>query len=48
MALIKEIKYGDGCIRIWDDNAKTNPKEVQETIDRVSKIIIDYYKRQTA
>ena len=48
MALIKEIKYEKGSIRIWDDCAKKDPEEIQETIDKVSKIVFDYYRRQTA
>lgn len=45
---VKEIKHGSGTIRIMDDCAKKDPKEVQEIIDNVSRTIINYYKRQTA
>lgn len=48
MALIKEIEYEKGRIRIWDDYAKKEPEAIQETIDKVSKIVMDYYRRQTA
>lgn len=48
MALIKETSNGKGYIRIWDDAAKKEPEEIQEIIDRVSKTVIDYYRRQTA
>ena len=48
MAIIKEIKYENGSIRIWDDCAKKETKEIEKTIDRVSEIILNYYRRQTA
>lgn len=47
MAVIKEIKYGSGLIRIHDDYCKNNTKEDnQRIIDNVSKTIIGYYQRQ--
>lgn len=47
MAVIKEIKYGSGLIRIHDDYCKNNTKEDnQRIIDNVSKIIIGYYQRK--
>lgn len=47
MAVIKEIKYGSGIIRIHDDYCKNNTKEDnQKIIDNVSKIIIGYYQSQ--
>ena len=47
MAVIKEIKYGSGVIRIHDDYCKNNTKEDnQKIIDNVSKIIIGYYQSQ--
>lgn len=48
MALIKEIKCGNGGIRIWDDCAKRDPEEIEKTIDRISEIVMNYYRRQTA
>lgn len=48
MALIKEIKYEKGSIRIWDDYAKKDPEEIEKIIERVSEIIHNYYKRETA
>ena len=48
MALIKEIQYEHGDIKIWDDAAKKEPQSIQGTIDRVSKIILNYYRRNTA
>ena len=47
MAVIKEIKYGSGVIRIHDDYCKNSTKEDnQKIIDNVSKIIIGYYQSQ--
>ena len=48
MALIIEKEYGNGKINIWDDCAKKDPKEIEKTIDRVSEIVLNYYRRQTA
>ncbi len=41
---IKEIKYGQGTIRIMNDS-KENPEEIKKTIDRISKIVMEYYRR---
>ena len=47
MAVIKEIKYGSGIIRIHDDYCKNNTiEDNQKIIDNVSKIIIGYYQKQ--
>lgn len=43
---VKEIKCGSGSIRIMDDCAKKDPEEIQKVIDSVSRIIINYYRRQ--
>lgn len=47
MALIKEIKYEKGSIRIWDDYATKDPEEIEKIIERVSEIIHNYYRRQS-
>ena len=49
MAIIKVIKKGSGEIRIHDDYCKNNtPEDNQRIIDNVSKIILNYYRRQSA
>ena len=48
MAVIKEIKYGSGLIRIHDDYCKNNtPEDNQKIIDNVSRIVNDYYIRKS-
>lgn len=47
MALIKEIKYERGSIRIWDDYATKDLEEIEKIIERVSEIIHKYYRRKS-
>ena len=48
MAVIKKIKCGSGMIRIHDDYCKNNtPEDNQRIVDNVSKIILNYYRRQS-
>ena len=48
MAVVKEIQNGKSTIRIMDDYATKDPKKVQEIVDQVSRIVIGFYKRETA
>lgn len=47
MAVIKEIVDGKCVVRIHDDYVKTDPKEVNEIIDRVSRLIVQCKIRQS-
>lgn len=49
MALIKTIKYGSGEIRIHDDYSKEKtPEETQHIVDEVSRLVLDFYRREAA